>query len=92
MSLPIGIGLLCSLLLSPVDPQGARDISLALGETWKAAVPVAAEVVCDDPAVVQGVRARGMASFTGLQEGETLCAVRTVSGTPYAAFRFTIIR
>jgi hypothetical protein len=92
MSLPIGMGLLCSLLLSAADPQGARDISLALGQTWRAAVPVAAEVVCDDPAVVQGVRAHGTANFTGLREGETLCAVRAVSGTPVAAFHFTVIR
>jgi len=92
MSLPIGMGLLCSLLLSPVEPQGARDISLALGETWKAAAPLEAEVICDDPAVVQGVRTHGMASFTALREGATLCAVRWVSGTPYAVFHFTVIR
>ena len=92
MSLHIGMGLLCSLLLSPMDPQGARDISLALGGTWKATAPIAAEVICDDPAVVEGVRTHGMASFTGLREGATLCAVRAVSGAPYAAFRFTVIR
>ena len=90
MSAGIGLGLLCSLLLLAVDPQGTRDISLQRGETWKTAVPPAAEVVCDDPAVVQGARARGMAKFTGLRAGETLCAVRTVSGAPVAAYRFTV--
>ena len=90
MNLPIGVALLCSLLLSPVDPQGTRDISIGLGETWKAAAPAAAEVICDDPVVVQGVRARGMASFTGRRAGATLCAVRSVSGAPVAAYRITV--
>jgi len=92
MSAGIGLGLLCSLLLSAVDPQGTRDISLERGETWKTAAPPAAEVVCDDPAVVQGARARGMVSFTGLRAGATLCAVRAVSGTPFAAYRITVTR
>jgi hypothetical protein len=92
MSMPIGLGLLCSLLLSPVDPPGTRDISIELGATWKAPAPDAAEVVCDDPLVVEGTRTQGMASFTGLRAGATLCAVRTVSGAPVAAYRITVMR
>jgi hypothetical protein len=92
MTLPLLAGLLSSLLLSPVAPPGTRDISLGPGETWKVTAPLAAEVVCDDPAVVQAARAHGMASFTALQPGATLCAVRSVSGTPYAVYRITINR
>ena len=52
MSAPIGFGLLLSLLLSPPDPQGVRDLGLQPGQTWRAAAPIAAEIVCDDPAIV----------------------------------------
>jgi hypothetical protein len=90
MSAAIGFGLVCSLLLAPADPGGTRDVSIGLGDTWRAPAPEAAEVICDDPAVVQGIRARGMANFTGLRVGETLCAVRAVSGAPVAAYRFTV--
>jgi hypothetical protein len=92
MSAPIGLGLLFSLLISPLDPQGVRDLALQVGETWRTAAPVAAEIVCDDPAIVQPGRSRGMASFTGLREGSTLCAVRYVSGAPQEAYRITVNR
>jgi hypothetical protein len=90
MNVPIAVGLLGLLAMSQADPQGTRDLSLAVGETRTSAAPPAAEVVCDDPGVVQGLRARGMARFTGLRVGSTLCAVRAVSGTPYAAYRITV--
>jgi hypothetical protein len=90
MNTPVAVGLLGSLLLSQADPQGTREMSLAVGETRKVAAPPSAEVVCDDPVVVEGQRTQGMARFSGLRVGSTLCAVRAVSGAPYAAYRIVV--
>jgi len=90
MNLNIALGLLGLALLTQADPKGTSLMSLSVGETKTAPAPPAAQVVCDDPAVVQGIPAEGKARFTGLKVGSTLCGVRAVSGETHAAYRITV--
>ena len=86
----IALGLLGLALLAQADPKGTSPMSLSVGETKTAPAPPAAQIVCDDTAVVQGTRAEGKARFTGLKVGSTLCGVRAVSGETHAVYRITV--
>ena len=84
------MGLLGLALLAQSDPPGTTAMTLSVGETKTAPAPPAAQVICDDPAVVQGTRDKGGARFTGLKVGSTLCGVRGVAGEPHGAYRITV--
>jgi len=86
----IALGLLGLALLTQADPKGTSQMSLAVGETKTSPAPPGGQVICDDPAVVQGIPAEGKARFTGLKVGSTLCGVRAVSGETHAVFRITV--
>jgi hypothetical protein len=90
MNLNIAVGLLGLALLAQADPPGTTAMSLTVGETKTATAPPAAQVICDDPAVVQGTRDKGGARFTGLKVGSTLCGVRGVAGEPHGVYRITV--
>lgn len=86
----IALGLLGFALLAQADPKGTSQMSLSVGETKTAPAPPGAQVVCDDPAVVQGIPGEGKAHFTGLKVGSTLCGVRAVSGETHGVYRITV--
>ena len=86
----IVLGLLGLALLTQGDPKGTSRMALSVGETKVAPAPPGAQVVCDDPAVVQGIPAEGKARFAGLKVGSTLCGVRAVSGETHGVYRITV--
>jgi hypothetical protein len=90
MNLNIAVGLLGLTLLGQADPPGTTELSLSVGQSKTVTAPPGARILCDDPAVVQGIRDQTGARFTGLKVGSTLCGVRGVAGEPHGAYRITV--
>lgn len=90
MNLNIAVGLLGLALLGQTDPPGTTAMSLSVGDSKTVTAPPAAQLICDDPAVVQATRDKAGARFTGLKAGSTLCGVRGVAGEPHGAYRITV--
>jgi hypothetical protein len=73
------------------DPEGTQRIDLEVDKSVPVEAPPGSTVVCDDPSIVSAeLRESGGFNLTGLQVGNTLCAVRQYGALPGGLFRVNV--